>query len=95
MTENAEPVRKQIDLNFLVGKEGMTGKDLLITLMGELNKQGYFLAGVIISNNPGDGFQIIGHLNTEWTLHAMKMVLDKFTPEKIANIETISMGGSN
>lgn len=95
MNDKAAPAPKPISLDFPVGTDGMTGKDLLITLMGELNKQGYFLAGVIVSRNPGEGFQIVGHLDVAWTIAAMKMVIDKFKPELIASIKTVKMGGTN
>jgi hypothetical protein len=95
MSDDVALATKPINLNFPVGKDGMTGKDLLITLMGELNKQGYYLAGVIVSKNPADGFQIVGHLSSEWTLGIMKMVVDKFKEKNVANVETVSMGGTN
>ena len=74
-------MEKPIDLSFEVNKEGLTGKDLLVTLMNELQERGYFLAGVIISKDVHDGILVVGHQgqkNKMWPIEAMKYAVEKY-----------------
>jgi hypothetical protein len=74
-------MEKPIDLSFEVNEGGLTGRDLLTTLMGELQKRGYFLAGVIISQDIHDGILVIGHqgkLSKMWPIDAMKYAIEKY-----------------
>jgi len=74
-------MERPIDLSFEVNDEGLTEKDLLLTLMNELQKKGYFLAGVIISKDIHDGILVIGHqgkLNKMWPIEAMKYAVEKY-----------------
>ena len=92
MASEAVKMEKPIDLSFEINKEGLTGKDLLTTLMRELNKQGYFLAGVIVSKNLEDGILVIGHQSKEipnWPIKAMEYGIEKFNNAAATSVERV------
>jgi|SRR5208283_1987356 len=84
MADEAKEVKMQtkaIDLSFTINKDGLTGLDLLTTLMRELNKHEIGLAGVLVSADPETGFQIFGHASKElenWPVEAMREAVKKY-----------------
>ena len=93
MPDNAAPMQKAIDLDFKINDEGLTGKDLLQTFMAEFQKRGLYVAGVIVTNEPGYGIQIFGHQGKgqdSWAVKAMEHAVFRYKNATLLHEERLS-----
>ena len=59
MTQEKQPER--LDFGFPVGTEGLTGRDLILTLVREFTKHGFAIAAIVVDVNAQEHAEFIGH----------------------------------
>ena len=83
----------RLDFTFPVGTNGMTGMDLILTLVRELNKNGFAFAGIVVDIKNQDSAEFIGHGTEELIKEMFKKGVRMLEKGKIQVKDTFA-GGS-